>query len=159
LAPPALSLWPLSRATPTLAYAPSEAAQEEGSFLHAMVKESSLDAASNMLQQTFPDQSFAALRPLLVNVRDAGEEGQGPSIKPAALELAAKQVARSVTLVLKRGNRGARICVPVRLGEVSGGMAGVEQILISDYDVDVAEQAMIPNPTTQTIVDGLGFWI
>jgi hypothetical protein len=158
LAPPTISMSPLSRMTPTLAFGPFNA-QEEGSFLNAAVKESRLDMASEMLQQVFPEQSFAAVRPLLVNVRDAGEDAPNLSIKPAVLELAPKQVARSITLVLKRGARVARICVPVRLGDVSGGLVGVEQNLISDYDVDVAEMAMIPNPICQTIVDGVGFWM
>jgi hypothetical protein len=159
LSPPAVELGQLTQSTPTLSYATFPGGeQQERPFLDAWMREVGLDAASSMFQQTFPDQSFAQMRPLVVNVHEVAS-GDGSSIKLVAADLASKEVSRSITLMLKCGNRGARICLPVRLGEASGGMLGVEQLLVSDYDVDVADAAAIPNPITQAIVDGLGFWL
>jgi hypothetical protein len=160
LAPPAIELGSLASSTPGLAFTPAPTGeQQERPFVEVWMREVGLDAATTMFQQALPDQSFGNVRPLVVNIHDVGSGNETSSIKPVAIELASKEVARSVTLVLKSAGRGARLCIPVRLGEASGGMAGLEQMMVSDYDVEVADAAAISNPQTQGVVDGLAFWL
>jgi hypothetical protein len=159
LAPSVLEIEPLVPSIAGLSYSSPSGGDQPVGFLFARLHEPSLDAAVEALRLAFPDYSFPCVRSLIVNVHEVSSGGENPQIKPVALELAPKQVVRSVTLALKRSGRSARICIPVRVGEVSAGVAGLEQMVVSDYDVDVANDATVPNPVTQAIVDGVGFWL
>jgi hypothetical protein len=131
-------------------------------FFNVWLNETTGEQGAEALQQVQPEPSFTSAWPLHVNVRQLATAENIPSLKGAVLEIAPRHVVRSVTLTLKRiGARGTpvRIGVPVRAGEASAGIVGVEQMVVSDYDVEVANNSSVANPVTQAIVDGVGYWL
>ncbi|MFO0981406.1 MAG: hypothetical protein U1E76_06560 [Planctomycetota bacterium] len=136
-------------------------ASDEPPFAAVSLKSADYGRCVELVHSAFPARELNEAAPLIANVsRIPLADDQGDL--RTAVDLAAKPTVRSVTLTLRHAGSAApvaQVSLPVRLEQESGGVIGVETLMVRGYEVEVANNSTIANARTTAVVDGLGYWL